>query len=139
MKIQGGPFWFDFPHDLVDDALMEASRSAPETLRKQFLEERDAVSTIEIVDIREEHFRQLDARWAERLGIGEPLLGALRERGAKADRISGCVVQRVRAGAEEGAMLQPAEDGGRDVLCLAVRVDTVLSRDRLSNLLAGVV
>lgn len=137
MRIENGAFWIDLPHDLVDEALVTAAQSAPEELRRQFLEEREAVNSIEIVDIREESFRLLDARWAERLRLGGPLLEAVGERVGLSERISGCVVERVRADADEKATLRPDGDGVRQILRLTVKLDTVLSRSRLSDLLAG--
>lgn len=139
MRIQNRALWVDLPHELVDEALMAAAQSAPEELRRQFLEERDAVNSIEIVDIREESFRRLDARWAERLRLASPLLEALTEPHGLPGRISGCIVERVRADADEKATLRPDVDGVRQILRLTVRVDTVLSRDRLRDLLAGIV
>jgi hypothetical protein len=126
-----GEVWLDLPADFVDEALLLASQSAPEALRRQFLDERDAVSSIEIVDIREESFRRLDSTWAVRLGIGDALRDLLIENGPSNGGISGCVVRRVLADAEEGARL----DAG--VLYLALRVDTFLSRARLREIVSG--
>jgi hypothetical protein len=116
----------------VDEALILASQSAPEPLRKQFLDERDAVSSIEIVDIREESFRRLDSAWAVRLGIGDALRDLLIEKAPTNGGIQGCVVKRVLADAEEGARLDD------DVLYLALRVDTFLSRARLREIVSGI-
>lgn len=132
MRIQNGPGWFDLPADFVDEALMLASESAPESLRKQFLEEREAISTIENVDIQEDSFRRLDAAWAERLGIGDALRDLLKEKDATNGGIRECVVRRVLADVEEWARV---EEG---VLYLALRADSLLSPDRLREIVGRV-
>jgi hypothetical protein len=132
MRIENGGVWLDLPADLVDEALILASQSAPDSLRKQYREERDAISSIEIVDIREESFRQLDAAWVERLRIGDPLRNLLVEKAAPNGGIQGCMVKRVRADVDEGASLDD------DVLYLALRAETLLSLERLREIVSGV-
>ena len=66
MILDRGPVPIDFERALVEEALVVASRSADAELQAAFQEEREAVHSIETVDIREEHLDALDSQWMEK-------------------------------------------------------------------------
>lgn len=134
MRLQSGSFWFEVAPSLVDEALTAASRAAPESLRRQYLEEREAIATIEIVDIREEGFRDLDARWMKRFGVIEALRSVLDEKHPLAESVTGCRFERARGGVEEEVRLESRE-GSLPVLAVSLRAETLVSPDRLRHLL----
>lgn len=134
MRITNGPIWFDVAADLVDEALLVASRSAAPAVRQQYLADKEAIASIEIVDIREERFRQLDSQWAERFRLVEPLSGALEQLDGLSRGVSGCVLDRVRAAGEEGAALEPSTEGNGAVLYLRLKAESLLSGERLLEL-----
>lgn len=135
MRVDAGSLWLDLAPDLVEEALLVAAKSASDSERDRFQEERDAIAGIETVDIREECYRDSDARWAKRFGISEPLKTLLRQADSLAETISGCVVQRVRTVNEERAVLAPSSDRARSVIMMSIRPETVLDERRLSDLL----
>jgi hypothetical protein len=137
MRFESGALWFELATNLVNETLTTASRAAPEFLRQQYLEERDAIASVEIVDIREEGFRDLDVRWMERFGVIEALRAALDESHPLAKSVSGCVLERARAPLEERARLEPSKEG-LPVLAVSLRGETLLSPDRLRDLLETV-
>jgi hypothetical protein len=137
MRLNGGTIWFELAPSLVDEVLTAASRMAPEALRRQYLEERDAVATIEIVDIREESFRDLDAHWMERFGVADALRSVLDESHPLSARVAGCVLSRARHPVEERARLE-ARGEGLPVLAVSLRAETLLSPSRLRDLLETV-
>jgi hypothetical protein len=130
MRLLDGELPFDLAPDLVEEVLVSASKSAGKDLRQEFLEERETIGSIEIVDIREESFRDLDMHWIKRLRIAAPLFEVVREAQARGDRISRCAVQRVASTAEESAVLHPREGD----LSLTVKAETLFSRERLREL-----
>lgn len=134
MRLQDGELLYEFAPDLVEEALVSASKSAGKALRQEFLDEREAIGSIEIVDIREESFRDLDVHWAKRLGIAAPLFEVVREVPALGGRISRCAVQRVGPSAAESAVLRQGEGNPLSILSLTVKAETLFSRDRLRDL-----
>lgn len=137
MRLQDGELLYELAPDLVEEALVSASKSAGKTLRQEFLDEREAIGSIEIVDIREESFRDLDVHWAKRLRIADPLFEVVREVPALGDRISRCAVQRVGPSAPESAVLRQGVGDPLSILSLTVKAETLLSRDRLRELVRG--
>ena len=135
MRVDAGPLWLEFAPDLVDEALLVASQHTSDAERERFKEERGAIAGIETIDIREECYRDSDARWATRFRISEPLEIVLRDAQFLANTISGCVVQRVRTASEERAVLAPSSDLARSVLMMSLRPETVLDESRLIDLL----
>jgi hypothetical protein len=134
MRLTSPPVWFDLATDLVDEALLAAARSAAPELRKRYHEEREAIGSIEIVDIREERFRQLDSQWAERFRIDASLSTVLNELEGLAQRISGCVLHRVRVDSDEGASLEANETDVLPVIYLRLKAESLFSLERLREI-----
>jgi hypothetical protein len=139
MRLQDGELLFELAPDLAEEVLVTASKSAGNALRQAFLEEREAIGSIEIVDIREESFRDLDVHWAKRLRIADPLFEVVRELPALGGRISRCAVHRVGPSASESAVLRSGEGDPRSILSLSVKAETLLSRDRLRALVRSAI
>jgi hypothetical protein len=137
MRLQDGELQYELAPDLVEEVLVSASKSAGKTLRQEFLNEREAIGSIEIVDIREESFRDLDVHWAKRLRIADPLFEVVRELPDLGGRISRCAVHRVGPSASETAVLRRGEGDPRSTLSLTVKAETLFSRDRLRQLVRG--
>jgi hypothetical protein len=137
MRFQDGELSYDLAPDLVEEVLVSASKSAGKALRQEFLDEREAIGSIEIVDIREESFRDLDLHWAKRLRIADPLFEVVREVPALGERISRCAVERVGPSAAESAVLRRDEGDPLSILSLSVKAETLFSRDRLRELVRG--
>ncbi|MGH9321543.1 MAG: hypothetical protein ACRD21_10940 [Vicinamibacteria bacterium] len=138
MRLRSGSIWVDLAPEIVDEALFAAARSAEPSLRQEFLDDREAIGSIEIVDIREQGYRDLDARWAKRFRLSEPLIEALDDCGALSDGFSGCIIEKARVGTGEAAELRLDGDGGSRVLHITVKPETLLSRMRLRELVQKV-
>lgn len=135
MRIVEGPFWIELSPRLMEALLEQAAVEAPEKLRAEYLEERDAVSTIETVEIREGSFRELDARWLERFGALDALRRAVIEDRALGEAVSGCVLLWSREPGAQGMVVE--EDGeASGVLRLRVSPSTLLSVEALRKLLS---
>jgi hypothetical protein len=134
MRIVEGPFWIELSPRLMEALLEQAAVEAPERLRAEYLEERDAVSTIETVEIREASFRELDARWLERFGALHALRRAVIEDRALGEAVSGCVLLWSHEPGAQGMVVE--EDGeASGVLRLRVSPSTLLSVEALRRLL----
>jgi len=137
MRIVEGPFWIDVAPDLLVRTLDRASREAGDSLREEYVQEREAVSGIETVDIREASERELDARWVERLELLNPLRRALIEVPALRDAVAGCVLYAARQASEEGMLLEPDGHPASGVLTLRLAPETLLSLAALRRLLSN--
>ncbi|HSF14991.1 MAG TPA: hypothetical protein VLK65_05520 [Vicinamibacteria bacterium] len=132
MHIESGSIWLDFAPELAEEILRLAADSASEQERRAYVEEREAISGIEIVDIREDAFRSFDARWIDRFGILERIRTSILDE----IPISGCSLHRVRTREEERSHI--ASVRGQRVLRIYAMVPTLLSRPALRTLLRGV-
>lgn len=137
MRISGGPFWIEIPADLLERVLAAAAREAPPELRREYEQDRDAVESIETVDIREASVRNLDAHWVERFGALDPLRTALIEERKLGETVSGCVLFYTRYPGKEGMLLEPEGLPAGGVLSLRLSPETLLSLPRLRQLLSG--
>lgn len=138
MRFQSGTLWFELDATLVNEALSAASRMASEDLRGQFHEEREAIASIEIVDIREQSFRDLDAHWMARFGVIDALRSVVEEN-PLSRRVAGLLLERSPAPLQERAWLEPSREGlPLPSLVVSLRAETLLSRDRLRDLLETV-
>ena len=136
MRIVEGPFWVEIEPDLLEPALERASLAADESLRTEYRQEREAVSGIETVDIREACFQDLDARWAERFGLLDALRRALIEEPALGAAVEGCVLYAARPDEEQGMLLEPDGEPTSGVLTIRVAPQTLLSLQELRRLLS---
>jgi hypothetical protein len=134
---EGLPLEFD-PR-LVEEAILAAAEAASQSENRAFRQERDAVYEIEIADIRESSFQQLDARWFTRFGVADALLGLLGKHPLLAHRTSGGYVLFASSSRDEGADLHAPQDEltekGLPVLVIRLLPNTLLDRGRLSALL----
>lgn len=89
MKLDRGPVPVDFARELVEEALAIASRNADAELQAAFLEEREAVDSIETIDIRERHLDALESVLARHPGLDNV--------------VSSCFVKLARAKEDEKA------------------------------------
>ncbi|GMR23970.1 MAG: hypothetical protein BMS9Abin37_2452 [Acidobacteriota bacterium] len=145
MKLERGPVPIDFARELVEEALVVASRGADAELRAAFLEEREAVHSIETVDIREKHLDALDSQWMDRLRVAEALESVLARHQGLEDVVSRCFLKLARAKEDEKAYLYSdnASPPGIDAtgtatkpaLVIQLTVDTLLASDKLEPLL----
>ena len=143
MRLERGPVPIDFARELVEEALMVASSSADAELQAAFLEEREAVHSIETVDIREKHLDALDSQWMDKLRVAEALERVLARHPGLEDVVSECFLRLVRAKEDEKAYLY-TDDGPRPgidatatkpALVIQLTVDTLLAMDKLEPLL----
>lgn len=130
MRIQSGLVWLDLAAELVDEMLLEASRSASAAERDQFVKDREALASIETIDIREDAFRSFDAEWVDRFGVLEPLRSLL-----SSEKQQSWVLRRAKTNAEE--RVRVSRDDGEHLVYLDVQPKTMLSRDGLERLLTG--
>ncbi|HXV65160.1 MAG TPA: hypothetical protein VEK15_30985 [Vicinamibacteria bacterium] len=132
MHIESGSIWLDLAPELAEEVLRLAADSASEQERRAYVEEREAISGIEIVDIREDAFRSFDARWIDRFGILETIRTSISEEMP----VAGCSLQRVRTQEEERSFIDSVR--GQRVLMIHAMVPTLLSRPALRTLLRRV-
>jgi hypothetical protein len=137
MRFQDGPLWFELDANLVSETLKAAASMASDDLRRQYLEEREAIASIEIVDIREQSFRELDAHWMDRFGVLDRLRSLVEENLPLSKRVEGFVLERTRNSNEERAWLEPSR-GGEPMLVVSLTAETLLFSDRLQDLLETV-
>ena len=130
MHIESGSLWLDLAPELAEEVLTLAAGSASEQERRAYLEEREAISGIETVDIREDAFLSFDARWIDRFGILEAILTSISEEMP----IAGCSLHRVRTREEERSYIDIVR--GQRVLMIYAMVPTLLSRPALRTLLS---
>lgn len=136
MRIASGPFWIDIQSDLLARTLELAAGEAPEELHDEYEREREAVASIETVDIREASFRELDARWVERFGVLDRLRRVLIEERGLGETVSGLVVLPPLRPEGEGMLLEPEGLQTSGVLTLRLAPETLLSLPRLRKLLS---
>lgn len=134
MILDRGPVPIDFERELVEEALVVASRSADAELQAAFLEEREAVHSIETVDIREKHLDALDSQWMEKLHVAEALESVLARHPGLEDVVSRCFLKLARAKEDEKAYLH-TEDREKPALVIQLTADTLLAMDKLEPLL----
>jgi len=142
MKLERGPVPIDFARELVEEALVVASRSADAELRAAFLEEREAVHSIETVDIREKHLDALDSQWMDKLHVAEALESVLARHPGLEDVVSQCFLRLARVKEDEKAYLYTDESprpgtnatATKPALVIQLTVDTLLAMDKLEPL-----
>lgn len=140
MKLDRGPIPVDFARELVEEALEVASRKADAELLAAFREERDAVESIETVDIREKRLDALDDQWMERLHVADPLERVLASHPGVEDVVSGCFLKLARAKEEERAYLYtdeatpPGVGASKPALVVQLTAATLLALERLEPL-----
>ena len=144
MKLERGPVPIDFARELVEEALVMASRSADPELRAAFLEEREAVHSIETVDIREQHLDALDSQWLDKLHVAEALESVLARHPGLEDVVSQCFLRLARVKEDEKAYLYTDEGPrpgtnatattAKPSLVIQLTVDTLLAMDKLEPL-----
>jgi len=141
MILERGPVPIDFARELVEEALAVASRSADTDLQAAFLEEREAVHSIETVDIREKHLDALDSQWMEKLRVAEALESVLARHPGLENVVSRCFLKLARAKEDEKAYLYtqeappPDTDVKKPALVIQLTADTLLAKDKLEPLL----
>src|SRR3989304_41936 len=96
---------------LVEEAVLLASEAASPPIRHGYRRERDAIYEIADSEKREAAFRDLDARWFDRLGLGTPLLRLVREFETVLARVSRCIVLLAGRTRGEGADLHDRRGG----------------------------
>jgi hypothetical protein len=137
MRFQSGALWFELDASLVNEALSAASRMASDELRSEYREEREAIASIEIVDIREQSFRDLDAHWIDRFGVIDALRSLVDEEHPLSKRVSGFLLEGTRDPLNERAWVEPGRDG-LPLLVVSLKAETLLSLHRLRDLLETV-
>lgn len=148
MILERGPVPIDFARELVEEALMIASRSADAELQAAFVAEREAVHSIETIDIREKHLDTLDSQWMEKLRVAEALESVLARHPGLEDLVSRCFLTLARAKEDEKAYLfnhealppdielkKPALELKKPALVIELTADTLLAKDKLEPLL----
>ncbi len=118
-----------------------ASRSADAELRAAFLEEREAVYTIETVDIREKRLDALDSQWMDKLRVAEAFESVLARHPGLDDFVSRCFLKLARRKEDEKAFLYTDDaslsgtDAAKPALVIQLTADTLLALDKLETLL----
>ena len=141
MKLERGPVAIDFARELVEEALVVASRRADAELQAAFLEEREAVHSIETIDIREKHLDALDSRWMDRLRVAEALERVLARHPGLEDVVSRCFLKLARGKEDEKAFLYTDDaslsgtDAAKPAFVIQLTGDTPLALDKLEPLL----
>lgn len=141
MKLDRGPIPVDFARELVEEALDVASRQADAELQALFREERDAIASIETVDIREKRLDALDDHWMERLQVAAPLESVLARHPGVEDVVSHCFLRLARAKEDEKAFLYtddrtpPGVGAAKPALIVQLTAHTLLELDKLEPLL----
>ena len=137
MKLERGPVPIDFARELVEEALTVASRNADAELQAAFLEEKEAIQSIETIDIREKRYDALDSQWMDRLHVAEALESVLARHPGLEDVVSRCLLRLARAGEEEKAYLytDDAPNAAKPALVIQLTADTLLAMDKLEPLL----
>ena len=135
MRLQHGALPIDFARELVEEALAAAAKRANVDQREMFREERAAIDGIEIVDIREGRLDALDSRWMEQFHISDSFERVLGGHPGLEDSIAECVLR------DEKAFLYASDatlklDGRKPVLVVQLMAETLLSIERLQELLS---
>ena len=108
----GEPLVIEYESRLVEEATLLAVRGSPG--ERAFRQERDRLYEIGAPEAREAAFRDLHARWFERLGLDRPLHRALDERPLIARSTKSRLVAAARSAEDEGAdLLVPVAASGR--------------------------
>lgn len=141
MRLQHGALPIDFARELVEEALAAAAGRASVDEREMFREEKAAIDGIEIVDIREGRLDALDSRWMEQFHISDSFERVLGGHPGLEDAISECVLRLARSMEDEKAFLYASDatlkrDGGRPVLVVQLMAESLLSIERLQELLS---
>lgn len=128
-----------FDSHLLEETVLAAAAAANPQDTRAFRWERDAVYEIELADVRETSFQELDARWFRRFGIADALLGLLGEHPLLARCTSVGYVVSASSSRDEGADLHaPGEELAeteQPVLVIRLLPKTLLDQARLSALL----
>lgn len=141
MKIERGPVPIDFARELVEQALLVASRSADEEVRVAYAREQEAIQSIETVDIREKQLDALDSHWMEKLHVADAVESVLARQPGIANVVSACFLTLARAKEDERAYLYVDSDrhtganAARPSLVIQLTAETLLAADELEPLL----
>jgi hypothetical protein len=114
MRVTFNGFPVQFDSQLVEESVLQAAEGARPAETEKFRRERDAIYEIEITDVRESSFRELDSRWFVRFGVADALVASLREHSSLANRISGVYVLPAWSARDEGADLHAAKGRSTD-------------------------
>ena len=123
------------PH-LVEESVLLASDAASPPIRHGYRRERDAIYEIADSEKREAAFRDLDARWFDRLGLGTPLLRLVREFDSVLARVSRCIVLLAGRTRDEGADLHDSR-GAMPALAVKLTPHSLLSFEEVAPALRG--
>jgi len=123
------------PH-LVEESVLLASDAASPPIRHGYRRERDAIYEIADSEKREAAFRDLDARWFDRLGLGTPLLRLVREFDSVLARVSRCIVLLAARTRDEGADLHDSR-GAMPALAVKLTPHSLLSFEEVAPALRG--
>jgi hypothetical protein len=121
---------------LVEESVLLASEAASPPIRHGYRRERDAIYEIADSEQREAGFRELDARWFGRLGLGTPLLRLVREFDSVLARVSRCIVLLAGRSRDEGADLHDSR-GGMPALAVKLTPHSLLSFEEVAPALRG--
>ena len=119
---------------LVEESVLLASEAASPPIRHGYRRERDAIYEIADAEQREAAFRDLDARWFDRLGLGAPLLRLLREFDSVLARVSRCIVLLAGRSRDEGADLHDSR-GAMPTLAVKLTPGSLLDFVRVAPVL----
>ena len=106
-------FVLEYEPNLVEAALLCALQVHPEA--RAFRQQHDPLYEIDDPEAREAGFRALHTAWFIRLGLGQVIDQALRERVSIPGQVLGCRVTCARSAGNEGAELfvSPPGEGAR--------------------------
>lgn len=136
MKITSEGLLVQFDLHLVEESVLQAAEVASPSERDTFRRERDAIYEVEITDVREASFRDLDARWFQRFGVADVLLELLREHSSLVNQVSGCFVLPAWSSKDEASDLHAAKGQTADAsflpaLVIHLRPKTLISPEPL--------
>lgn len=140
MNLERGPVPIYLARELVEEVLHVASHDAKAEVRSQFRDEKDAIDTIETVDIRETRVDAFDRRWMNHFGVIDNLERVLVGHPGIEGLVSACSLSLARTDNDEKAFLyQPDEavsgdDGAEPVLVVRITAETLLEREKLASL-----
>lgn len=140
MKFERGPVPIDLTLELAEEVLDVASRIASSELRAQFRDEKEAIHTVETVDIRETRLDAFDRRWMNHFGVIDNLESVLVGQPQVEDLVSTFSLRLARTQNDEKAFLYqhdetvPSNDGYKSVLVVQITAETLLDREKLASL-----
>ncbi|MBI4635768.1 MAG: hypothetical protein HY727_05410 [Candidatus Rokubacteria bacterium] len=127
-------FGIEYEPRLVEAAVLASVTGRAE--ERPFLSERERLFEIADAEAREAAFRDLHARWFERLRLDRPFTVALEELPEIAARCERCLVTRGTTAGDQSADLRVAP-GRPPVVLVRVLPETVAASERLLRFLRG--